>query len=566
MVPVAFLSKEPTAPDLEVSNGAGDRITAPTMVENMAMTCAALRMIALEDGVPLSGMISELIAQVVFEQPFEAGIALSVLMLEAPEAEELLGLLSKLEDQFLLWIPLSGPAGLEHQVSIARRAPRELDPILRPSIEETSVSYELDDGWADFTVETSAPPVHMDFGQLFERALLTFGLRSIEIESDLDDTCRFTSYHHCIRAPRGFVVREIRIACLAGAESEGDEPEVEWIEIPIGGLSEMSSVPIQLERARSVPEDDSFGEEFDEIELEELEAGPGLLVQGHDSEVAHVHCSREENVSPLIVRTTLATSAHLTTLWTFVVVLSAALLWLFDRHGGVPGAKGGGNLEVAAGALLLVPTLAAAWAIRADESAATRTVLSGTRLLLLLCGVFSVSAALTLAAVLPSEIASVEGLKVYASLAYFAAVLITSSWILSLRPTWYLYRHWLLTPLSHLRATAALLALITLVSLLARLAPACRYGCALASIVIGLLLVAVAANRIGARLSESRGRAPAIATCGAVVVFLDAGYWLGFYDELVRSSLVQLVSVSVLAVLFAASCRGLELRRAQVSM
>ena len=575
MVPIAFLGKEPTAPDLEVFSGAGARITAPTMLENMAMTSAALRMIALETGVPLDGMTPELIEQIVFEQPFEAEIACSVFATEAPDAEEFLGLLEKLQEQFLLWIPLVGASDSEHLVSVARRDPRSPKPVLRPGREEVSISYELDDGWADFMVEVSTSKVEIDFGQLFERILLAFGLRSIEIESDLDDMTRFTSYHHCVQAPQGFVVREIRVAGLTGAGRQGGESAVEWIEVPVAGFLRTGLVPISLEKEPSIPiqsqlssgdgEVDASTWELDEIDLEELEVGPGLLVQGHDSEMAHVHCSREENVSPLIVRTTLATSGHLTSLWTSVVVLTAALLWLFDRHGPLEESQIGSHLQIAAGALLLVPTLAAAWAIRADESAATRTVLLGTRLLLLLCGVFSVSAALTLAGMLPREIGSIEGIKVYASLAYFAAVLVIASWVLSLRPTWYLYRHWLLTPLKHLRATAALLVLAVVVLLLARLGPVGCYGCAFASLAIGLLFVAVAANRIGSRLSESRGRAPVIAAFAATMVFVDAGYWLGFYDEVVRSSVVQLVGVSVLMLLFAASCRGLELRHARVS-
>jgi hypothetical protein len=570
MVPVAFLSKDPVAPDLKVHDGLGEKITAPTMVENMAMTCAAVRLIAADAGIALDGMLPELIRQVIFEEPFDADIALSVFEEEAPEADDLFELLTKLVNQFLLWVPLEGEPGCDRQVLIARRAPRRLDPILRPSVEEVSISYELEDGWADFTVEVAAPPLRLDIGQLFERVLLAFGLRSIEIESQLDDTRRFASYHHCVRAPRGFVVREVRVGCPKGEARDAVEQEVERIDVPVDHAAvDVQLVPANLEDeptvpARSAPSD--AGERRDdELELEEVEPGPGLLVQGHDSEISHVHCSQETNVSPLIVRTTLATSAHLTSLWMLVVLLSAALLWLFERQGLAAAADDGGRLEVAAGALLIIPTLAAAWAIRADESAATRLVLSGTRLLLLLCGLLSISAALTLADVLPLEFGAVAGIDVYASLAYFAAVIVTSSWVLSLRPTWYVYRHWLLTPLSHLRATAVLLALAALFTLLARLSPMSRYAAACALIVVGLCLVAVAANRIGARLSEPRGPAPMIATFAATLAFLGAGYWLGYYDELVRASTVQLATISVLAVLGAISCRSRELLGWQVS-
>jgi hypothetical protein len=169
-------------------------------------------------------------------------------------------------------------------------------------------------------------------------------------------------------------------------------------------------------RKAAEAEEDVAYEEVPMQELTEIEPGPGLLVQGHDSEIAHVHCSAERNISPLVVKTTLATSPHLTSLWTLVVVLSAALLWLFDRLSPYPPfSDPNGHLEVAAGALLLVPTFAAAWVIRSDETAATRLVLSGARLLLVLCGVLSVCTALTLANVLPRHSGDLVYIKLYAS-------------------------------------------------------------------------------------------------------------------------------------------------------
>jgi hypothetical protein len=557
MVPVAFLGKDPVAPDLKVRDGKGEAISPPNLQENMAMTCAALRLLAADTGVKLDGILADLVHEVVFEEPFDADIALSLLEEEAPQAEPLFSLLGKLVDQFLLWLPLEGPAGSHHQVSIARRAPRRPDPVLRPSVEEVSFSYELPDGWADFVAEISVPPHRLDLGEIFDRLLLSLGLRVIEIESELDDTSRFASYHHCVRAPRGFVVREVRVGCLRVEGPGGDPREVEQIGMPTEApeREDAIAVPTELEEERRARGDSASGSngEDDELELEQIDPGPGLLVQGHDSEIAHVHCSREENVSPLIVRTTLAASAHLMSLWTLAVVLTAAMLWLFERRG-LSATTQTGRLEVAAGALLLVPTLAAAWAIRSDESAATRMVLSGTRLLLLLCAALSVSAALTLARILPTEFGSIAALELYATFAYVSAVVLTASWVLSLRPTWYLYRHWLRTPSSHLRATAALAALAALSSLLARLTPASRYVAAVLLLVLGLCFVAVAANRIGARLSEPRGPAPALAAMAGMLAFLCAGYWLDYYDDLAPAALVQLASVSALALLGAAAC------------
>lgn len=511
MVPVAFLGKEPIAPDLKVSDAAGSRIPVPTMRENMAMTCAAIRLIAAEKGIQLKDCSPELISQIIFEESFEAEAALWILEEEVPEVEQLFPLLEKLIDQFLLWVPLQGDPDSDHQVSIARRAPRDLDPILRPGTEEATFSYERPYGSANFLVEMSTASRHLDLGQIAERLLLAFGLRSIEVGSELVDTSRFASYHHCVRAPRGFVVREIRIGGAGDADADNAS------------------------------------------RFEEIDPGPGLLVQGHDSEIAHVHCSREKNPEPLFVRTTLSTAAHLTSLWAFVVALTAALLWVFEHQGLAVADEAGGRLEVAAGALLLVPTLAAAWAIRSDEGAAMRMVLSGTRVLLLLCGVLAVFAVLTLASVLPEQFGPIAALSLYATTAYFAAVVVIAGWVLSLRPTWYLYKRWLRLPSHNYRATAILAALATLATILAPLVPTGRFLCAFALFVVGLGFVAVAANRNGTRLFESRGPAPRIAAVAAVVAFVGAGHWLGYFG--VPSALIlQVAMASVFVLLAGAAC------------
>jgi hypothetical protein len=579
MVPVAFLDKDPIAPDLQVHDANGDVIATPTLAENMAITFAAIRLIAAELDVELDGVLPELIARIIREDPDDAQLARFVVEEEVSgDAEHLVELLYHLDSQFLLWVRVDGDQGADRHVSIARRAPRGLKPVLRPDTEWTGVAYPVGDGYADFLVPTAGKRLRPDFGQLSERLALTLGLRAIEIESDLTDTARFASFHHCVQAPRGFVVREVRVSCPL--EDEGvAETDLEGVEVYYEDVEQHDDPPVALlERepelraaaratlggdvASEVAEaEEDVYEELPLLELEEIEPGPGLLVQGHDSEIAHVHCSREENVSPLVVNTTLATSSHLTSLWALVVVLSAALLWLFDRRSPYPPLTDpNGHLQIAAGALLLVPTFAAAWVIRSDETAATRLVLSGTRLLLLLCGVLSVCAALTLDGVLPRHFGEIVNLKLYASLAYFAATIVAVSWVLSLRTTWYAYRHWLRSPARHLRATLALVVLAIALTALAPLSPAGRYLCAALLLIVGFCLAAVSANRIGTGLSESRGRTPLLASLAAVVVFLGAGYWLRFYDEVLASSSVQLLTVIPLALLGAGSCRGLELR------
>jgi hypothetical protein len=136
---------------------------------------------------------------------------------------------------------------------------------------------------------------------------------------------------------------------------------------------------------------------------------------------------------------------------------------------------------------------------------------------------------------------------------------IAVTWVLSLRQTWYLYRDCLRLPVHHLRATLAVVLIAIAVTALAQVVPASRYLCATLLLLAGLCLAAIAANRIGARLSEPRGKAPTLAALAAIVAFLGAGYWLRFYDEVVAPSKLQMFSVIAFVLLAGACLRGIEL-------
>lgn len=129
-------------------------------------------------------------------------------------------MLYHLDSQFLLWIRVDGEGGEDRHLALERRAPRGLEPILRHDTDWEGVSYPLADGYADFLVPVASKRKRLDRGQVFDRLALTLGLRPIEVESDLTDTARFASYHHCVHAPRGFVVRQIRVSCPAEEDEE----------------------------------------------------------------------------------------------------------------------------------------------------------------------------------------------------------------------------------------------------------------------------------------------------------------------------------------------------------
>jgi hypothetical protein len=573
VVPLAYLKKEPIAPDLAVTDAHGAVVVVPTREETMAITCQAVRLLATAMEIELTDVASELIIRIVRGDPDEAQLARFVFEQEVDErADDLIELLYQLESQTLLWVRVDGEGGEDRHLRLERRAPRDVEPVLRRDPIWRAQSLQLGDGFADFFVPIAGPRRRIDFRQLVKRLLLTFGLRPIEVESELADTARFASFHHRVHAPRGFVVRQIRVLTFAEDFDPDADPEV--LEEVMRLEDEPGDPPADLvehgaellaaaretvggEEARKLAE--SEGEVLYEAlpwsEFEEVAPQPGLVIQGHDSEIAHVRCSNSLAPTPLIVKTTLGTSPHLTSLWTLVVVLSAALLWLFDRRSPYPPLTDpGSHLEVAAGALLLAPTFAAAWVIRSDESAATRLVLSGTRFLLMLCGALSVCAALTLSGMLPHHFGEVVSVKLYASVAYLAATVVVVGWAVSLRPTWYLYRDWLTTPTAHAKVTMVLLILGIVLNLFAPMVAPCRYLCALGLFAVAMLIGAAAVDRLDGDSDESIGT-PVVGGLAAGVLFVSAGYWFRFYDELASASTVRLFGVVILALLTAASFR-----------
>ena len=583
IVPLAFLDKDPIAPDLTVRDASGTVVVAPTREENIAITCDAVRLIATKLGISLTPVTSDLLIQIVRGDVEEAQLARFVFEDELEgEAPDLVDLLYRLESQTLLWIRLDGEGGEDRHMSLERRAPRYLDPVLQRYPVWTGFSLPVADGFADFIVPVAGPRRRLDFRELADRILLTFGLRPIEVASVLADTARFSSFHHRVHAPRGFVVRHIRVSRpvddnssiesdvveelmdIDAAEFDDPPPEVLENEVELRATAREQAGG-ELARKQAESEDEVLYEPLPSTEFTEITPGPGLLIQGHDSEIAHVHCSGGFTSSPIVVNTTLGTSPHLTSLWSLVVVLSAALLWLFDRRSPYPPfADVSGHLEVAAGALLLVPTFAAAWVIRSDETAATRLVLSGTRFLLMLCGALSVCAALSLGGILPRHIAGIVTVKFYASIAYLAAAVVGVSWVVSLRATWYLYRDWLTKPSTHMLVALMVILVAIALNLLAPVLAPCRYLCGLGLLALATSAAANAAagGQIRPDNSQDGGIAPSLLSgLAAAVIFLSAGYWLRFYDEVLSASTVRLATVAVLALLAAGLCRVREKQR-----
>ena len=127
--------------------------------------------------------------------------------------------------------------------------------------------------------------------------------------------------------------------------------------------------------------------------------------EGNDSRVGHVHLARNENPGRLFTRVTIGLRPGTTTLWALVAVLTCGLLWAYYRNVESLGASDGQlfdlNLAVAVSVLLVGPTFASAWTLREKDRTLMRTMMAGTRLLLLASAVLSVGTALALAEIRP---------------------------------------------------------------------------------------------------------------------------------------------------------------------
>jgi hypothetical protein len=319
------------------------------------------------------------------------------------------------------------------------------------------------------------------FGVALRRALYAFAVRPVEFRAMEAEAARFASHHLRIRTPPGFLVRNFRAAALGPGEDDLRE----------------------------------LGEEEDEV------------VQGCDSDIAHVHLCKPRNPAALYTRTTLGLQGSMTTLWMLSAILTAGLLWLVHHHIGY-GRPSEQNKQIVAAVLLVGPAFASAYSLRADDNELLRTVLSGARGLLLGSAALSVATALALAGVFPSGSSSHDMIEAYASISYFVAVPLISAWILSGRPTWLLFRRFLNSQIANFLAIG-LLGLTMMASGAIGAVPTRVSGILLLG--EGLALAAIAANSAAEPLRQSGAGYRLVAGVSAIPAIVAGGYFLGFFDS-----------------------------------
>lgn len=507
MLPTAYLDKWPVAPDLEVVDATGTSVSVPTKRENMAITAAAL------DGLADAGLVSfedetlrSLARQVIFGANFEARVARLVaeerMGLEeqlGPEERLLRSLLRSLEDQFLLWVPVAGEPGCDQQISIRRRQELARNIILVP----TRVMEER-------AVETAAGPVRVNyfpatgrrrinFEAAASRFLRLFGLAPFEYAHETSEAKRFASFHLRVTAPEGLVVRDV------------------GLRVPRDGTAEMDP-PALTEAPRS----------------EE-----GFSHRGRENDLAHFHCARPQNPAVLSAFATLGIRGGLTSLWAGAAVFTTLLLWAIHRLAPADLAAAG-TLEATVAILLIGPALAAAWAIQADRGDLLESTLGGARVCLLASSLLSVTAALSLAGFRPFHWSNETAVEVYASLSYGFAALVVVGWAVTLSPCWLLYREVFTTARRNYGMLLLIAGLAAAVCVHSEL-PVRLVGFALLG--TGLAMAVIAAHP--GRAAGASNSGPPVAALGALGTLLAAGWFLGFYENVLSREALR---AGVLAV------------------
>jgi hypothetical protein len=512
MMPAAFLGKTPVAPDLEVHDSCGGAISIPTKQENMAITALALEQLDKAKKIVLSAFpeLKDLVRQVIFGDTFEARIARLLAERAMNEDDHLLRMLLRtLEDQFLLWVPVVGDPACDQQIQITRRqrfSRNQLFPRRRiPSKRQVKTAL----GTVDVTFQASEGRRRFMLPVAIERLQLIFGLTPIEYQQEVIEARRFASFHLRVLAPDGFIVRDIG---LEAPMSEAEAPS--------------------------------------EPEMEAVQSEPGLTFQGLGSEMGHLHCSRDTNPSMLMSLTTFGLRDGLTTLWAGAVVFTALLLWAIHRlappdlmH------SGSGQLESTVAVLLIGPALAAAWAIRADSDVLERTLL-GARALLLASAILAVATALSLAGFQPFHWRPDQTIEVYASLGYGVAALIVVCWFVTLPLTWFFYRSVLTSAKRNLSAVI-LICLLGLAVVAHSGIPIRITGAVL--LFAGLLLASVGAHPGRAGTTVDRGGGPMVAGIGALGMLFGAGFFLGFYENMLSAPAIRVAVLIYEAIVLAAA-------------
>jgi hypothetical protein len=511
LVPAAYIPKRPVASDLEVKDSDGTRISVPTRNECMDLTKRAIAQIGAGGVEPLGGSagryrldpeIEQLVGDVIANEPLRARICRLELIRRLEQVnkeamEWLQPILRRMEDNYMLWVPIEGAHVGTHHVSIWRSDRRGLNPIFPVKRKRRADLITVDSAVGQLQAEWHAPRKWrrgFDASALVGRLLVSFGLMPVKFEDEVLDADRFSSFHLEMVPPSGLLVREVKAGEIAESEWDRANP---WIRSICSGVQR--------------------------------------TIHGADTRTGHLHLEMQPNPSRLNSRITIGLRPGTTTLWAMVVLLTCGLLWSM-RHEIVrllaldgKGAPDDVQIQIIAAVLLVGPTFAASWMLRLKDPALIRSMLAGTQALLLTAAILSVATALVFADMRPFGWEPTKTVQWYASCSFVIAMPIAVGWLQARSGVWIVYRRLLNRTWKNLVATFALaiLAWATLQQIEAHQ----RIGTA-ALFVIGFSFTAIAGNRTSVRLGEVSRVPAAIAGLGAIVTLALVGRELQFFNRI----------------------------------
>lgn len=376
--------------------------------------------------------------------------------------------LEMLVDHSFVWVPLRGLPGerrrieLGADIELSRRPLRrwhfgELKPPRFPRIRRRRTKQWNDRSQVLSTGEAKYGRVtrRISLSVLGERLVQPLGWLPIEFDFPTIYTRRCKSYHFELNCPRSLSPRSLRVA----VDSEEDTKKV------------LGRTTVCDRRA-------------------------------------HVYLPKIAGRGDVIFRATVGIgTGAFPLLWVLMGVITTAMLWAlvgFNPNWLVAGDTESHN-EIAAAVLLLVPALLGAMIIGTDDDAIS-TLISGSRILLLIIGLCSVASTAVLIGVEPFSTKPQATWAGCAAIATAATVPLATSWLRSLPSVW----RGLAVLKNATYQYMALLAQLGLALFLALLLSdtagdtAVRAGYAIGLLVLAVTLTLLATNRLATRMAEGR--------------------------------------------------------------
>jgi hypothetical protein len=389
-VPLTTIAKRPARASFDLRDEAGSSLPVLSRRENAAITSTALRR-AAEDlaGAPLSIELRRSLHQAVrspMPDSAEVAVAYAITLIRAEHPEAFLNpayaffeqLLAVLSVNSILWSAVIGVPGERKIFKLAYDIPLTRPPIPRRRPYTESLEVRTRYGTSDY--ERRHLGDRNEKGtvrRLLNRIANPLGLSAVDVIIERP-YIRFTqSYHLQVRVPEGLEARRIRL---------------------FARLSD--------NRGRQIaPIDEAY------------------------ADVAHLYFAGLDVETPGDACVSLRVSRR--GFLTYSLVTAALITFMLAVYATYP-SELVKHEEVAGAALLIVPALLVSFGIRPGEHPIVASALSGVRLVVLACGIFSVLAALSLVGARPEDLELGDSWRYLAQLSGALTLLLFTSWVLSL--------------------------------------------------------------------------------------------------------------------------------------